>query len=528
MDFKYKWWGKGDIDASFGLFFDGFSKVFTAAGIMLFVFGMPVSIVLGKIIPAIGIVTFLGNLWYFNEARSLAYKEQRSDVTAQPFGIGGPVTMSWIFLIMGPVYWKTGDAMLAFRVGLAAAFIGGIVEIIGAFIGRFLLKVLPSSALLGNLASGAFVWLAISGIVIVFDKPVIAALPMFIVLMDYVGKANKRMKKIPSGVVAIVLGAAIGWITGYMDVETLTNSCKDLGFYMPGIFIKEMIQGLKDVGPYLPIIIPLQIANFLTTLQGVESAKMAGDTYPERQSMFMDGFFTLIGAVLGNPFPTTVYYGHPSWKAIDARAGYSLVVGIVYLIVGLTGLTGVMMAVIPYEVVMVLLVFVGISVAVDTLQKIDKKYFSVILVSLLPIVAEYTKTLVASAVQAAGTTLEAISPEKFAKFNVGIDGITILGSGAFLSSLLIAAWLACLVDKQYKNSATFALILAGSSFIGLIHHGKIEFLPTNGVILGICYLVLAVITYQKQFITITETKQFIKIQETKQIITIQREEEVHA
>lgn len=518
MDFKYKWWGKGDIDASFGLFFDGFSKVFTATGIMLFVFGMPASIVLGKILPAIGIVSFLGNLWYFYEARRLAYKEKRSDVTAQPFGIGGPVTMSWIFLIMGPVYWKTGDAMLAFRVGLAAAFIGGIVEIIGAFVGRFLLKVLPSSALLGNLASGALVWLAISGIVIVFDKPIIAALPMFIVLMDYVGNANKRIK-IPSGVVAIVLGGAIGWITGYMNVESLTNAFKDIGLYTPDLFLNEMLQGLKDVTPYLPIIIPLQIANFLTTLQGVESAKLAGDTYPEKQSMFMDGVFTLLGALLGNPFPTTVYYGHPSWKAIDARAGYSLVVGIVYLIVGLTGLTGVMMAVIPYEVVMVLLVFVGLSVAIDTLQKIDKKYFGVILVSLLPIVAEYAKMLVTSAVQAAGTTIEAISPEKFAEFNVGIDGIKLLGSGSFLSSLLIAAWLACLVDKQYKNSAFFAIILAGSSFIGLIHHGKIEFLPTNGVIIGTVYLVLAFLTYQKQFIT---------KKETNQIITIQREEEVHA
>ncbi len=27
MKFKYKWWGKGDIDASFGIFFDGFSKI---------------------------------------------------------------------------------------------------------------------------------------------------------------------------------------------------------------------------------------------------------------------------------------------------------------------------------------------------------------------------------------------------------------------------------------------------------------------------------------------------------------------
>lgn len=54
MKFKYRWWGKGDIDASIGIFFDGFSKILSATGIMLFVFGMPADIVLGKIVPGVG------------------------------------------------------------------------------------------------------------------------------------------------------------------------------------------------------------------------------------------------------------------------------------------------------------------------------------------------------------------------------------------------------------------------------------------------------------------------------------------
>ena len=58
MKFRYHWWGKGDIDASFGVFFDGFSKILSATGIMLFVFGMPANIVLGKIVPGIGLGNF--------------------------------------------------------------------------------------------------------------------------------------------------------------------------------------------------------------------------------------------------------------------------------------------------------------------------------------------------------------------------------------------------------------------------------------------------------------------------------------
>ena len=125
MKFKYRWWGKGDVDASIGIFFDGFSKILSATGIMLFVFGMPADIVLGKIVPGVGLAIFAGNLWYFYEAWSLAKKEHRQDVTAQPFGIGASQLTGWLYLIMGPVYWQTGDAELAFQVGLAASLIGG-------------------------------------------------------------------------------------------------------------------------------------------------------------------------------------------------------------------------------------------------------------------------------------------------------------------------------------------------------------------------------------------------------------------
>ena len=228
MGFKYKWWGKGDVDASFGVFFDGFSKILSATGIMLFVFGMPADIVLGKVVPGIGLAIFAGNLWYFFEARELARKEQRQDVTAQPFGIGASQLTGWLYLIMGPVYWKTGDAEFAFQIGLAAAFIGGFVEILGGFIGRWIIRHVPHSALMGNMASSAIVWLTFVGIAMVYDKPVYALLPLFIVVIDYLGKADKRFAKIPSGLIAIVLGAAIAWATGSLTWDGFTETFAEI------------------------------------------------------------------------------------------------------------------------------------------------------------------------------------------------------------------------------------------------------------------------------------------------------------
>ena len=500
MKFKYKWWGKGDIDASLGIFFDGFSKILSATGIMMFVFGMPADIVLGKIVPGIGLAIFEGNLCYFYEARALAKKEKRQDVTAQPFGIGASQLTGWLYLIMGPVYWQTGDAELAFQIGLAAALIGGFIEVLGGFVGHWIVKVVPHSALMGNMASSAIVWLSFVGIAMVFDRPIYALLPMFIIIIDYLGKADKRFKKIPSGLVAIVLGSAIAWVTGYLTPENFISGFSNLGFYPPIFCGLDVAKGFRGIFPFLPIIIPLQLNNFLSTLQGIEAAKSVGDVYPERRSMVMDGCSTILGSLFGNPFPTTVYFGHPGWKELGARAGFSLANAGAYLLICMTGLTGVLMALIPTEAVMVLLIFVGFSVTASTFQELDRKYTNVVLLSLIPILFQYIQTLISSTAQAAGTTVAEIGAAKFAEFSVQIKGIQYLGNGAFLSSLLLAGLLAYVLDKKYFLSAAFGVALAFCSFVGMIHADSVALFPPVGVTFGVIYLVVAALLAVKGFL----------------------------
>ena len=140
---------------------------------------------------------------------------------------------------------------------------------------------------------------------------------------------------------------------------------------------------------------------------------------------------------------------------------------------------------------MVLLIFVGFSVTSATFQGMEHKYVNVVLLSLVPILFQYIQTLISSAVQAAGTTVAEISAEQFASFSVPIQGIQYLGNGAFLSSLLLAGLLACVVDRRYFASAVFGLVLAGCSFIGMIHASAVAFFPPEGVMFGVLYLAAA-------------------------------------
>src|SRR6195952_2261490 len=58
-------------------------------------------------------------------------------------------------------------------------------------------------------------------------------------------------------------------------------------------------------------------------MDNVESAEAGGDAFPTTRVLTADGIVSLIGCLLGNPFINAVYIGHPGWKAIGGRIGYS-------------------------------------------------------------------------------------------------------------------------------------------------------------------------------------------------------------
>ncbi len=67
------------------------------------------------------------------------------------------------------------------------------------------------------------------------------------------------------------------------------------------------------------MIIPLALYDFMNGLLNLESAAAAGDSYPRTPALTAHGMFTLIAAICGSCFPTTIYTGHPGWKAMETR-----------------------------------------------------------------------------------------------------------------------------------------------------------------------------------------------------------------
>ena len=110
-DNPIRWWVPGDWNGFFGLFTNVVLNVIVLTGLCLGVVKLPADIVFGRILPALGIALPIGNLYYAYLAYRLARTENRSDVTAMPYGPSVPHMFIVVFVIMLPVYLKTNDAM---------------------------------------------------------------------------------------------------------------------------------------------------------------------------------------------------------------------------------------------------------------------------------------------------------------------------------------------------------------------------------------------------------------------------------
>jgi AGZA family xanthine/uracil permease-like MFS transporter len=79
----------------------------------------------------------------------------RRDVTAMPFGIDTPTLFALVFGGLGPVMLATGDAVLAWKTGMAVTVAIGLARTALAFAGDWTRRAVPQAALLGSIGAVA-------------------------------------------------------------------------------------------------------------------------------------------------------------------------------------------------------------------------------------------------------------------------------------------------------------------------------------------------------------------------------------
>ena len=490
-------WTPGDWNALFGFGTNILVNLLVLTGLLLGVVKLPPDIVFGRILPATGLMLCLSTMYYAWLAYRLAQQTGRTDVCALPSGISVPHMFIVTFVIMLPISLSTGDPIKGWEAGLTWVFIQSFVLMIGAFIAPVIRRITPRAALLGTLAGVSIAFISMRPALEMFMTPVIGIVCFAVILASWFGGV-RYFKGIPAGLVAIAVGTLIAWGStalgmnyGGMSLANLQAAVANFGFSIPLPAFGHVFSGFEFLGVILVTAIPFGIYDLVEAMDNVESAAAAGDHYPTTRVLSADGVVSLIGCLMGNPFINAVYIGHPGWKAMGGRIGYSAATGVVVLLLAWFGIVASMMALIPIVAISPILLYIGMLIGAQSFQETPKNHAPAIVLALVPHLAAWGKLQIDNALGAAGTNAAAVGLDKLGANGVLYEGLAVLGGGAILGGLVLAAIAVFVIEREMLKAAAFAFAGAVLTFFGFMHGEQIGFAESPQV--AVAYVGVAVV-----------------------------------
>lgn len=477
MERKIDFWVKKDFDAMLGVFFDGFSKVIVAIGILIGTMGFEKVFIKTTVFPGIAATVFLFNLYFWYQGRRLQKKDYSKKITALPSGIIVTKMFLWIYGVMLPVYLKTNDSILTWKVAVIANILSGVVFIILGPLGKKIESVVPKVAMFGTLSGISIVFLGLPIIVKILGYNGIGLLVLLTFFYLYFGNYKGG---IPQSFILICVGTILAWGSGVMDFETLKIGVNDIGVFLPKIHLNIFSEVSQEILGIAPQIIAFSIMDIFTTLMGIEQAKFVDNSFNTNETLIASGFLNIIGGFLGNPFSCGVYWGHNSWNSIGSRTGYSLGVGVIYLVIGTFYLGGLIMGIIPTLAVIPFLLFISLKSVEQSFQVIKSKYYPAMAVAIIVGVNDML-------VSKLGNNIKSI-PDYL--------GHIYLAKGSIFLSLILSSVTYFIIKNEYKKCSYTLFFGAGLSFLGLIHSETMGILSNKMFFFS--YLISGIIFYIKE------------------------------
>lgn len=461
------WFVRKDLDGFFGLMIDNLIQLMLIVVLCRELIRLPDEYIFGRILPGAAISILFGNLFYAWQARRLARETGREDVTALPYGINTVSLFAFVFFIMLPVVQETKDPVWAWQIGLVACLMSGLMEIAGAFIAETVRRATPRAALLSALAGIAITFISMDFTFKIFAQPMVALVPMALIFVAYFSQ-QKLPLGLPGGLAAVVIGTISGWWLGTMDGELPpTSAFVALPDFTGGSLWAALTH--PAVLNYLSVIFPMGIFNVVGSLQNIESAEAAGDRFRTLPSLLVNGIGSVLAALFGSAFPTTIYIGHPGWKRLGARSGYSALNGIFIAVVCLTGTMQAVLTLIPLEAGIGILLYIGIIIVAQSFQETPREHAPAVALGLVPPLAAWGLLMVESGLRAAGTSLHEVGLARFDQESIAIHGMISLERGFIFTSMILSAMGVALIERRFTHAAVWSLIAALLSLFGIIH-----------------------------------------------------------
>jgi adenine/guanine/hypoxanthine permease len=472
-----RWYAPGDWNAFFGLALDNLTQLVILSSLLIGVFGFPSDLVLRVMVPGTAVGVLVGDLAYSWLAVRLMRATGRSDVTAMPFGIDTPSLFGIAFGVLGPAMLATRDPILAWKIGAGVTVAMGAFKLVLAFGGDWVRRVVPRAALLGSIAGVAILLIAFLPTLKVFADPLVGLVSLVIVLVALVGGVRMPWR-MPGAFAAVLVGSGIfwgRWLLGRMSGSgpfepPLQRAPFALAVPWPTF---GWLQGFEHIAPYLALALPFALVTIIGGIDNTESAGAAGDEYRTRDILLTEAVATIVAGICGGVIQNTPYIGHPAYKAMGARAGYTVATGLVIGAGAAMGIVGLLVSLLPEAAVAPILIFIGLSITAQAFHASPARHALAVAVSLIPAAATVLLIVVNSVLDGIGKAaadLTGPARETYAT-------LLVVGNGFVLTALVWGTALCCIVDRRLPLAAAVLGAAGVAALFGVIHSP----LPTGAV-----------------------------------------------
>jgi AGZA family xanthine/uracil permease-like MFS transporter len=295
---------------------------------------------------------------------------------------------------------------------------------------------------------------------------------------------------------------------GGLSVKGVGDAFASFGFSVPLPAVGQVFSGFEFLGISLVTAIPFGIYDLVEAMDNVESAEAAGDEYPTTRVLTADGVVSLIGCLMGNPFINAVYIGHPGWKAMGGRIGYSAATGIMVIVLSWFGIISVMLALVPVVAISPILLYIGMLIGAQAFQTTPVKHAPAIVLALTPHLAAWAKlqidTMLGATVNAAqavgGLAADKVGEVKAAAIaslpqqGVLYHGLEVMGGGSILAGLVLGAVGVFIIERDFMKASAFAFAGAVLTYFGFMHGEAVGIGGGFGVTptVALAYVVMAI------------------------------------
>jgi len=417
-------------------------------------------------VPGTAAGVLVGDLIYTGLAIRLMRATGRSDVTAMPFGIDTPSLFGIAFGVLGPAHLITRDPVLAWKIGMGVTVSMGALKLALAFAGDWARRVVPRAALLGSIAGVAILLIAFLPALKVFSDPLVGLVSLALVLAALIGGIRMPWG-LPGAFAAVLAGTAVFWgrwliAGGGAGAAPLPVSSVALALPWPTL---AWVPALPDAMAYLPLALPFALATVVGGIDTTESASAAGDEYRTRDILLTEAAATIIAGSCGGVIQNTPYIGHPAYKAMGARAGYTLATGLVIGVGAAVGIVSLLVSLLPEAAVAPILIFIGLSITAQAFLASPPRHAAAVALSFVPAVAAVVLIEGNALLSAVGKSAADLTGQGRA----ALEGLLVLGNGFILTALAWGSALCCIIDRKLASAAGVLGAAGLAALFGVIH-----------------------------------------------------------